>query len=186
MASLRKGPADAALTQRDEAERPKTAPALAPKPVPKPIEPEDVTEEYIRTATPGQGEITYDDGYEIGKHSGEIKTAQWLHDTFGGDIRLLKEAKEDGVKMPDSIWREKMWEYKTARSVGAADKRLQEGLKQIREKPGGIVLNMTETVPMDRLEKQMLARFIRNTAVDDYDLMLLEKDDLVKVLRYKK
>ena len=180
----------AAQPQQEEAEHPKTAavqsgPATAPKPVPKPIEPEDVTEEYIRTATPGQGEITYDDGYEVGKHSGEIKTAQWLHDTFGGDIRLLKEAKENDKMTPDYIWRGKCWELKGTGTISGADSHLRRAFKQIQENPGGVIINMNKTVNMTSLEKQLFRRFLRGR-IEGVDLMLLRDGELHKVLRCKK
>ena len=54
---------------------------------------EDVLGEYLRTAVPGQGSILYDDGYDLIRHADEVKTAQWLHDTLGGDIVLFNEAQ---------------------------------------------------------------------------------------------
>ena len=38
--------------------------------------PEDVLEEYLRTAKPGQGAIIYAEGYDHARHAAEIKTAQ--------------------------------------------------------------------------------------------------------------
>lgn len=149
------------------------------------IEPVDVTEEYQRTATPGVGEITYDDGYEIGKHRDEIKTAKWLHQKFGGNIKLLKESDQKNAKTSDSIWKEKLWEFKSTRSINGADKRLEHALKQIEDNPGGVVLNMTDSVTMDSLERQLLSRFNRSK-IDGFDLILLETGKLIKIIRYKK
>lgn len=148
--------------------------------------PVDVTEEYKRTATPGVGEITYDDGYEHGKNQKEIKTAEWLHKMFGGDIRLLKVSETDGVKRPDYLWRNKLWELKNPSSIGAADKRLERGLKQIRENPGGVVIDMAKSVDIDKLVNQLTRRFLRNHDTNELDIMILSQGNLVKILRYKK
>lgn len=186
------GTEDAAHPQQNEAAHPETAaepsgtaPAGEPAPAPKPIEPEDVTEEYLRTATPGQGEITYDEGYEVGKHSGEIKTAQWLRDTFGGDIRLLKEAEEADKLTPDYVWRGKCWELKGTGSISGADSHLRHALKQILENTGGVIINLNKTVDMEALERQLFRRFLRS-GIRGLDLMLLQDGKLHKVVRYKK
>ena len=51
-----------------------------PTPVPQPRAPvrlasRDVTEEYLRMAAPGQGSITYEDGYQVKGHQSEIAMA---------------------------------------------------------------------------------------------------------------
>ena len=65
-------------------------------------EPVDVTQEYLDSATPGQGTITYEEGYKQGRHRDEIEKAEWLRDTFGGDIRLLRESSEKNQDTPFS------------------------------------------------------------------------------------
>lgn len=145
----------------------------------------DVTDEYLQSATPGQGEITYDDGYEKGKHRDEIKTAQWLRQKFGGDIKLLQESTEKSAKRPDSVWRGRLWEFKHTQSINGADKRLEYAFKQIKDNPGGVVLDMTESVSLERLERQLLSRFMRSK-IDGFDLVLLEKGQFIKIIRYKK
>lgn len=63
----------------------------------------DVTTEYQETATPGKGTIIYDKGYVTKNHQGEIRMADWLHKTFGGEIKLLAESKAQGGKTPDFL-----------------------------------------------------------------------------------
>ena len=70
----------------------------------------DVNDIYAKSATPGQGSISHDERYNLDSHKAEIKFANWLHSYYGGDIRLLSEAVEDGVLMPDFIWNEKLWD----------------------------------------------------------------------------
>lgn len=145
----------------------------------------DVTEEYLDAATPGEGTVSHEDGYKIKGHRTEIEMADWIHRTFGGDIKLLKESNEKNQETPDFIWNPKMWELKGATSINGADKLLQHAIKQIRNNPGGVVMNILEDVDMSKLEAQLTRRFLRSNIVA-LDLMLLSKGKLVKVLRYKK
>lgn len=91
--------------------------------------PKDVLTEYIQKAIPGQGLITYDAAYKTGKHREEVRIADWLHDTFGGDIRLLNEADALGVKMPDYRWRGKLWKLKSTSTLNATDNAVRKVLK---------------------------------------------------------
>ena len=67
----------------------------------------DVTEEYMQAATPEQGSITYEDGYKVKNHQAEIQMADWLHRTFGGDVKLLKESNVKNQETPDFLWQKK-------------------------------------------------------------------------------
>lgn len=97
----------------------------------------DVTKEYLESATPGKGSITYDDGYKLKGRQAEISAAAWVYCTFGGDIRLLAESPKRDVKTPDFLRNGKKWELKGARSVNGADKSLQHAIKQIQDNPAG-------------------------------------------------
>lgn len=145
---------------------------------------EDVTAEYLCSATPGKGAVTYEDGYQIKRHRDEIEVAEWIYCTFGGNIRLLKESVQRGVKMPDYVWNERNWELKTAHSINGADKSLQHAIKQIQDNPGGVILNLLEVVNMPTLERQLFGRFVRSSK-NNLDVIILSKKQLVKILRYK-
>lgn len=175
---------------------PKPAPAPEPAPVatppaapaakaPRPTG-TDVLAEYIQNATPGVGSITYEDGYKPGKHPNEIKTANWLHDVFGGDIVLLNESGDSGQKMPDYLWRGKLWDLKNPTTAKAADDRLRSGLKQILSNPGGIILDYGENeVDIEELDRIINSRmrFNENRSVD---VMVLSGGEVKRILRYKK
>lgn len=181
-----------------KAERPKVPEPLEPQaastgnvqqtqPQRRGMGPLDVTQEYLNAAAPGQGSITYEDGYQTKNHQDEIKMAQWLLRTFGGDIRLLREAKTESTKRADYMWRNALWELKGAHSINAADKRFQHAIKQIQDNPGGFILNVLEDMDMVTLERQLTRRFYREESkINALDLMILSKGNLVKVLRYKK
>lgn len=145
----------------------------------------DVTEEYLQSAVPLQGNITYDIGYNKNKHKDEIKMSDWLFKTFGGEIRLLNESSVKNQKMPDFLWNGKYWELKSAHSVNGADKLLQHAIKQIQNNPGGVVLNLGADIDIVGLETQLAKRAARSK-IEEFDIMLLSKDELLKILRYKK
>ena len=139
----------------------------------------------MKKAVPGAGAVTYDKRYKTGRHKEEIKVAEWLHRTFGGDIRLLNEADAFGMKMPDYEWAGRLWELKTLTSVKAADDALRRGLKQIQENPGGIILDYGEhDIDLEELKKTLTGRFKRGR-VPELDIMILA-DGKPIVLRYKK
>lgn len=149
--------------------------------------PENVLEEYKRKATPGQGSITYDEGYNRTRHAEEIKTAQWLHDTLGGDIMLLNESNIQGQKMPDYLWRNSYWDLKTLSSEKAANSAIRHGLQQIRNNPGGLILDMGDLeVSLDELNAVIEKRMQWNQTKAAVDIMVIQKGKPIEILRYQK
>lgn len=147
--------------------------------------PMDVLDEYVRSKTPGQGTITFDEGYSRAHHADEIKTAQWLHDTLGGDIVLLQE-NLGGAKKPDYIWRGKFWELKNITSDKAADSAVRGALKQIAETPGGVILDCGENeIEISALQVVIDARISRSGKFP-VDVLVLHRKELLAALRYKK
>lgn len=124
----------------------------------------DVTKEYLSQAVPGEGKIEMDSKYNIMTNQNEIKMAHWLHNKFGGDIRLLTESTAEGVKTPDYLWRSKFWELKTIKSEKASNAAIRKGMMQIQPNPGGIVLDYTS----------------------DVDIIVVSHGEILKVVRYKK
>ncbi|NCE65393.1 hypothetical protein D1159_12600 [Pseudoflavonifractor sp. 524-17] len=111
--------------------------------------------------------------------------AEWLRQTFGGDIKLLPEATQRGEKMSDYLWNGKKWELKGAQSINGADKSLQHAIKQIHDNPGGVILDLLEEMDLPQLERQILGRFLRSN-INSLDVMLLSKGSLLKIIRHKK
>lgn len=183
---LYKTAADAAQT-----EKPPVAPAPEPAaPAPKaaaPIAGEDVSAEYAERATPGEGTITQDDGYDTDRHTEETKIAEWLRSKFGGDIRLLNESKVDHEKRADLLWRGKLWDLKTASTEKAANTAIKRGLQQIRPNPGGIILDYKDIeISMDLLKQVIDKRMEWLSEGEAVDIMIVRNGEVVKVLRYKK
>ena len=62
---------------------------------------------------------------------------------------------------------------------------LQHAIKQIQDNPGGVILNVLENIDKAALERQ-LARRIERSKISAIDLIILQKGNLEKVLRYNK
>ena len=149
-------------------------------------EPENVLEEYLQTATPGKGTITYDEGYNRTRHAAEIKTAHWLHDTLGGDIVLLQETGGLFEKTPDFTWRNKDWELKSTTTEKSADNALRSALKQIQDNPGGVILNYNyNDIELDAVLDIVKRRLLRQEQCNA-DILIIHRDELKAALRYKK
>ncbi len=124
----------------------------------------DVTQEYADKAKAHGAEIIYEDGYRRTAHKNEIHAAEWLRETFGGNIALLRENKEYGMKTPDFLWCGATWELKDISSdkYRTIDRRIQKACEQIREnliqgKRGGIMLDFTESrLAMETIKKYVI------------------------------
>ena len=148
----------------------------------------DVLDEYIKNATPGVGSITFEEGYKKGDHANEIKTAQWLHDTFGGDIVLLNESTVESVKRPDYEWRGKLWELKNTSTAKAADSATRKALEQIAKNPGGVILDYEDNeILLDEVMQIVNSRMLRGGKLEadmTVDIMVISKGKAVKIVRY--
>ena len=148
--------------------------------------PEDVLEEYLRTAKPGQGSITYDKNYNRSKHTAEIKTAQWLHNHLGGDIELLTEVNENNRKTADYLWRGRLWELKNVSSINAADQAMRQAMKQIAQNPGGILMELAGKEISNKDFYIQLNRRFQRGELSEFDVLFLHDGKIIGANRYKK
>lgn len=175
-----------------ESNRSKEIPEMTGTPTPAPKVPArlvsgDVTEEYLRMATPGQGTITYDEGYDMCRHQVEVDFSKWLHQTFGGDIRLLNESSVEGEKRADYLWREHLWDLKDVSTEKAANTAIKRGLSQIKPNPGGIILNYGEQeINLDELMKVIDKRMLWLKDGTIIDIMLVLRGKKIIILRYNR
>lgn len=147
---------------------------------------DDYSSEYIENSTPGKGKIEFETGYIKADNQNEIDTAQWIHDTYGGDIKLLKESTEIGVKMPDYEWNGKLWDLKNTTTAKAANSALRHGLKQIKDNPGGIILNYKDNdFSLSELE-DVINKRLSASAGYTVDIIIVKNGKTVKIIRYKK
>ena len=151
------------------------------------IKPLEVSAEYMDNATPNEGTITFDDGYNPDRHVNEIKMAEWLHAKYGGDIKLINESTVNNEKRADFLWREKLWDLKTVSTEKAANTAIKRGLQQIKQNPGGIILDYGDIeISMEELEKVIAKRMQWLHEGSSADIMIVKDGEVVKILRYKK
>ncbi|BAK46151.1 hypothetical protein CXIVA_01840 [Clostridium sp. SY8519] len=95
--------------------------------------------------TADTGEVVLEDGYKVhGKENAdEIEQANWIVNTFGGNITLLKRSFSEPT--PDYKWNGKYWDLKTPQSTNGSDKLVHHGFHQIEKKPGGILLDCSNS-----------------------------------------
>ncbi len=148
------------------------------------MEKQNVTREYLDAAAPGQGSVTYDADYAVELHQNEIHMAGWIHDTFGGDVRLLAEVNKQEVKTADFLWNNKLWDLKTVTTEKAANSAIRKGLQQIRENPGGIILDYRGySIDIDMLSEVVEKRLKWHRDTSPIDIILIT-DSEVQVWRY--
>ncbi len=144
---------------------------------------EDVTAEYFGNVS-SKKKITYDERFAKNKHKEEVKIANFLLNKFGGDINLLDESLQTGVKMPDYLWNGKYWELKTITTEKAADSALRKALKQIENNPGGIVLDFKKEEKDFNFLLEIIDSRMQRSKVHG-DIMIIS-DNKIKIYRYKK
>lgn len=171
---------------------PAPAPAVSESTVPQknektqrpPVTGIDVAEEYAEHATPGEGSFTHDDGFDFDANPSEVKTAEWIHKKYGGDIRLLKATNQG--KTPDYLWREKLWDLKDPSTEIAANSAIRAGLHQIRPNPGGIILNFgNNEISLDVLKAVVNERMQWYKQPDDIDIIVIRNGETIAIWRYK-
>lgn len=152
----------------------------------KQLSSKDVSREFLESANPRSGIIEYEPNYDMGKkHEDERKTAEWIYNTFGGDIVVQTEKK--GQETADYLWRDSLWELKCPESEKSISKRVQKALSQIFDNPGGIILDIQhlDGVEIGRIEQIVLGRM--KTSLKTQSYVIIKKDDLfVKAILYKK
>lgn len=144
---------------------------------------EDVTAEYYGLSTPGQGNVTMDDGFNPNKRKDEVNMAKFLHDTFGGDIHLFVE--KNNRANPDYQWKGKLWDLKTPNQK-VSDSVVRKGLKQIKENSGGLIYDFRK-IGLD-IEQVMsiLDDRINRSALKKVDVLIIDENRKIKAYRYKK
>lgn len=145
---------------------------------------QDVSREYKKMASPGIGLVTRQEGYSESKHRDEIAMAQLMHDTFGGDIELIKEDRRPGVLSPDYEWHGAFWDLKTLESENAADKAIRHGIKQIMDNPGGVVIQYFKDLDIEKMIKIIADRLSRSKI--KMDVIIFKDKEVKKIIRYAK
>lgn len=154
--------------------------------------PKDVTAEYRKNAKPGRGRIIEGPGYKIDdspKGKLERSTAEWLVSTFGGNVTMNKQtnAKGEDGRNPEYTWNGKSWELKEPErpTLNSMKNNLREGLHQIRENPGGVLMDITKCGASFDLAVRGVTERARQSAHFDVDVIIIKRGDDYRVLRFK-
>lgn len=152
---------------------------------------DDVTKEYIVNATPRIGSVTKEENYISKNHDEEIAMADWIHDTLGGDLVLLRERSvpevQKGYGNPDYQWNGKLWDLKTISSnnPNTFDQHLRHANNQIAQNRGGVFVDVTN----GKLDLDEAVEIVRNKAYDRMGAttdILVRKGDRYKVIRIRR
>lgn len=147
----------------------------------------EVQDEYEKNATPGEGKLTHDKGCTEDRYKDELDFAEWIHNTFGGDIHVNEEKYEfEGQKNPDYLWNGKLWDLKTLSSEKAANTAIKRGLTQIKDNPGGLILDLRENDFSEDLLVDVINKRMTWYKDNVGDIMIISKKTIFKILRYKK
>ena len=145
----------------------------------------DVTSEYIINARPHSGQVSVDSFFNPKDHDDEVIAAKWLNGTFGGDILILGEKL--GQENPDYLWNNKLWDLKTPESTKNLSKRIQKGLSQIHNNPGGIVCDIRKLQKKELQEiEDMINARMKTSLKGSVDVIIIDGETLLKINRYKK
>lgn len=147
----------------------------------------DITDEVIKTSKPGVGSYSFDEE----TIENDRKTAQWLFNTFGGNIHVLKEQSDIG-KMPDAIWNNKYWEFKAPTTKNAIDDRLRKANKQILEaliRDGdldcerGILVDISDSVLENDIAVQEIIRRSIQRRKGPTTILVKKGEELLKAIQ---
>lgn len=145
----------------------------------------DVTSEYIDNATPKQGK--YLKSPYFSESNNEEAVGEWIYNKFGGDLTLLAEDNPEGTPNPDYLWNGKLWDLKYPKKLGKnnIDNLVHKGIRQIRNNPGGVILDKSLIdIDIESLQSIITER-LKRSAMSDMDVLIKDKEDVVKIIRYK-
>lgn len=133
--------------------------------------------------TTGSGRVTFENGYDFrdNKNKVEITQANWLINIFGGDIKLIKRSLLEPT--PDYEWSEKYWELKTPQSVNGTDKLVHRGLQQIKNNPGGVLVDCSNVVNTQRVIEVAKARLKRSGKNKNIRVLIKDGNEVIAILK---
>ena len=160
----------------------------------------DVTDEWLRDATPNSHKIEeqlyYEHGgvkYEVdGKKvvldysKKEIEVAEWLENTFGGEIKMIPRVNyPEGIKTPDYIFRGEYWDLKSPNGNG---KRLLEDLiKNNREQARNFIVDISNSkITIMKLNTQIFKLFNSKNTNWVNILIVIKLNKLICIVRRKR
>lgn len=146
-----------------------------------------VLKKYVKHASPNKGRYEIESGYKASKYANEKKYADIIFKKYGGDIKLLIPSNTQ--RRSDYIWNTKCWEHKTVSSLTSVDNQIHSGLGQMGDNPGGMILQMTKSIDIEKMKKTILHRLDRsahNFDIDNLDVLVFDNEDVVLAVEWQK
>lgn len=148
----------------------------------------DVTKEYYEEATPGRGNIDKEKGYPEKHSKNEIEMAKIIHRELGGDIFLINENLNRRSEIsPDYKWNEELWDLKSPVQIRSFTKRIRKGIHQIEKSPGGIIVDLPESIPFNDAVDIIWKRWktTGEKAATSLDVIFVQNGRIIRILRFK-
>ena len=114
----------------------------------------------------------------------EFEMGRWLYKTFGGEI-IIREERKDQLN-PDYLWNGRFWDLKTISSEKAADAAVRKGIKQIRKNPGGIIIDGRSKGLNRGLLVSIIENRVRQKRYGSLDIIIIFDENAFEVWRYNK
>lgn len=144
----------------------------------------DIDKEY--RPHQNKGTVSIPNDLKISRHQEEISTAKMLVETIGGNLTLLTESKRYNEKTPDYLWGGRFWDLKTITTTKAIDSAGRKGLKQISDKPGGVIFRYTD----NSLDLQEMVQFLEErlfrSLKGEVNIIIISDTELVFAQKYSK
>ena len=146
-----------------------------------------LVEDYEFKKTPGRGSYTIEPNVpRDGSHDDEIRMADFLHRTYGGDVVVRAERHGYKEKNPDYEWRGKLWDLKTPESNKKINERVHKGLKQIEENTGGVIVDISKLTIDEAGAWRQIDDRMNSSIRDTTDIILIRNQTVLGIKRYHK
>ena len=138
---------------------------------------ENITIDYLKNATPGEGNIIKAPGFIDKGHAEENEFAEWLLDTLGGEIIHNADSTIKGERFADYTWNGKLWELKTITSskYNTIDQHIRDANKQISSNRGGIMIDLTNNKLKRKDALPLIQRSMKNRKMLSTDVLIKDK-----------
>ena len=156
----------------------------------------NVTKLWLENSTPGKGTIKdatsvtiNGEVFKVNKlnkiihENNEVKVAEWLKKTFGGEIEYLPNITEkDGVSCADYFFKNEFWDLKEL--SGNGKRTLEDAIKRKKKQSSNFIIDISNS-KMEKEELLKQAQKIYNSrSLDWVDKLILKKnDELIAVLQ---
>lgn len=159
----------------------------------------DVTKDWLDNATPNSYKVEdrqyfEKDGikYQVdGKNvvldysTKEKEVAEWLENTFGGEIYMLPRVCEpDGISTADYLWNGEKWDLKTINGIGK--RVIEDAVKKKKEQANNFIFDITPSkIEKENLYKQ-LQKLYNSKTTNWIDKVIVKKENDVMAIYKRK